>query len=135
MKLKNYVLFDKFFLETCFSLHKQDVPIRVSFPLKKLLEVFEKEEKVVTLSRDGLYKKYGNPVYKTVDEKEELEGYKISIDNQTIFQNEINDLINMEFEIPIENKIEIQVNDPKFENLNLSSEKILTLEKIFEFKM
>lgn len=131
MKIKNVVLLDKEFLKVCGEVHKMDIPMKISFPLRKIVEVLEIEEKRVENMKTELYKKYGNPIF----ENEEIKGYEIVKDKVEDFSREFNDLCQFEFEIPIENKIEVDINDPSLKNLNISSEKIFKLELLFNFKM
>ncbi len=59
---------------------------------------------------------------------------KSSEENRKKFASEMNDLLALEFDIPLEKKLEIDVNNKDFENLHLSSEKIAKLELLIDFK-
>lgn len=134
MKLKNIALLDKEFLKTCMFIHKQDLPIKISYPLKKVIEILEKEEKTVETYKNDLIKKYGQTV---LDESDNIIGYnvsKASKENQESYVKEMEELISIEFEIPIEKKFEIDINNDIYKDLQLSSEKITKLETLFEFK-
>jgi hypothetical protein len=128
MKLKNFVLLDNSFVEAMKYFSKQHIPIALAFSLDKCLDDMQKEMERVNKHRNELFKKYGN-------EKELENGEKVvqvSPENIPAFTSEMNELINLEFEVPIDKKIGVSLS--KLANLDISPEYLNKLKMLIEFK-
>lgn len=141
MKIKNYVLFDTVFIDALMAFANLPIPVKASYPLSKCLKIFHKEEVSLKTAKNNLIKKYGEETF--YDENDILpEGVKIGsqkgwdmtiapIENQNAYNKEIYDLVNMEFDIDLEDKINLSLND--IGNLEVSAGHIDKISLIVEF--
>lgn len=131
MKLKNYLVLDKLFIESINYFLKVPIPITVTFMLDKCLDVMSKELEKIEKHKLEIYKKYA-----TISQNEKGDAiYDIqqtSEENKMNFKKDMEELLNIEFEIPIENKFEINVS--KVSNFDISYEYFNKLKNIIDFK-
>lgn len=132
MKVKNFVLFDNLFTEALMFFVKLHIPVKVSFPLEKCLKKFQEEEVAVRTARDNLVKKYGEIVVDKEGNPQAWDIAKASKENQDLFNKEIIELINMEFELPIDNRIEVSIKD--LEKVNVSTEYLNKMSLLIDIK-
>ncbi len=131
MKIKNFFLIDKSFIDSLKYMTQVHLPITISFSLDKCFEVIEKELKHVENKRLEIYKRYA--IYVDLGEGKghyTLEG--VSGDNLNSFHQEMNELINIEFNIPIESKFQLSIS--KLKDVELSIEYLNKLKLLFDFK-
>lgn len=132
MKIKNGILLNNWFIDALSAFVKLPLPVRVSFPLQKCLKVFQAEEPSIRTAKEELVKKYGQPQYN--DEKQ-LIGWDITkakeLDKQK-FSEEFSALINIEFDIPLESKLELNIKE--IEDLKVSSEHLMNIQELIIIK-
>lgn len=132
MKIKNGVLLNQNFVEALMHFSRLPLPIKVSFPLQKCLKVFQAEETPIRAAKDDLIKKYGEPI---LNESGESIGWNIgkaSKQNQDKFMKELAEFMELEFEIPLEKKLELTIKD--VEDLKISSDHLVSMELLVDFK-
>lgn len=130
MKLSNSILLDNVFVEALKFFSKLHLPITISFMLDKCLEVMQKELEFVNKKREDLIKKYG--VASTDERGTSYDVFKSSPENQKSFVSEMNELLAIEFELPIEKKLEVSLK--KIENIEISTEYVNKLKFLLDFK-
>lgn len=131
MKIKNIVLLDKEFVDALVFFSKQLLPIAVSYMLDKCFPIIQKELESFNKSREDLIKAYAFATHNE-DGSVNYEMSRASQDNQKQFWSEFNDLIGIEFELPIENKLELSFK--KVPDLVISSEYLNKLKVLIDFK-
>lgn len=141
MKIKNFVLFDTVFIDALMTFVKLPIPMRASFPLDKCLKKFQEEEIAVKTARDNLVKKYGEVTYYDANDQipegasvGDPKGWDVSLasnKNQEMFSKEVTDLMNLEFDIHIDNKIKLSVSE--IEDVKVSTSHINKIRLLIDF--
>lgn len=132
MKVKNFVLFDNVFTEALMFFVKLHIPVKVSFPLEKCLKRFQEESVSVNAARDNLVKKYGEIVVDKDGNPQAWDISKANKENQDLFSKEILELMNMEFELPVEDRIVVSVKD--LEKVSISTEYLNKMRVLVDFR-
>ena len=131
MKIKNMVLFDSNFIESLMKFTEMQLPIKISYSLKKCLNIFKTEENELKLHRDDLIKKYGTCI--TNDAGELIYDLnKSDKKSQESFFQEYNELMDLEVELPIEDKLSISLKD--IENKFISAKHIVAIEPLIKIE-
>lgn len=132
MKMKNGIMLNTNFVDALSNFIKLQLPIKVSFPLQKCLKVFQTENTSVLTAKDELIKKYGVPHY---NDKDEIIGWDVNKapkENRDNFVKEYIELSEFDFDLPLEKKLEVNVKD--IEDLKISTEHLMLLEHLVDFK-
>lgn len=109
MKLKNYILINEGFIKLIGEFTSYRIKPTIAFTLLKLIKELNQEKQNIEDGRNNLIKKYG--------EETEVEGkQQISIKNDDkvaieAFSKEFNEILNLDFELSIENKIDMDCNE------------------------
>jgi len=119
MKLKN-IVFTNGFVQSYQKLLDKELPISLSYNIAKSVKDINEKSKLFEELKIKLYKKYG-------DEKDGQ--IKIKDNNLLKFQNELDELLNIEEEYNIE-KIEFKIDSL----IELSAKDILLLEDVISIK-
>lgn len=142
MKIKNHVLLDTHFVDALMMFINLPLPAKASYPLSKCIKIFEKEEISVKTARNNLIKKYGESTFYTdsdiipegmsVGSQKGWDISKSSITNQQLYSEEFKKLMETEFEIEIDEKINISIDD--ISKIEVSAEHIDKISIIVDFK-
>lgn len=117
MNLKNGILFDPKFDSAFLKLIKQPFPATVSLQLVETLQKLTSQQTNVFKVRNDLMTRLVSNI------ENGIPNFK-SKENELEFSNEINDLLKIEFEIPLKDKVILT------EKLTLSGEDIIALKPI-----
>lgn len=106
-------------IEALREINSQVLPMRAAFQLARISREVQKEYDTFETARKKLLETYGT--------KEENGNYKISKENVEDFNNEINDLLQIDIQLNIE---PVVLED--LEDINISPQNILYLEKFIK---
>lgn len=123
MKLKNAVLFDEKFYTAIVKLSKISLDIGDSILLAKTIKSLKDEGAIVFPIRDKIFDSF------ELDTKK-LNFDKLSKEQELEFNSKIADLLNTEFEIPLSEKIKLDIKQVKGK---YSADDLLTIDDIVEY--
>jgi len=118
MNLKNIVVFNNPFLEAFQKLLRFPLPAGVSLKLVQTFKAISEQQSNVFQVRDNLLERYGK-----VEKGKPIFNSK---EDEQLFHTEMNNLLKLEFEVPINQKIKLT------DSINISGEEILLLKDILD---
>ena len=116
MKLKNKVLFDTLFMTSFKKLIKQPLQVSTSVELAKTFKVLSEQQKIVMSVRNTI-----------AENLKIIKDGKINLENdekKLEFNKRMNELIELEFEIPLNRKLKLP------NSISISGEDLIVLEDI-----
>lgn len=116
MNLKNAIVFDNPFLDAFKKMLKFPLPAGVSLQLIQTFKAISEQQSNIFQVRDNLIERYGkiengNPIFNSEEDEKS-------------FMTEMNNLLKLEFEVPLKEKVELS------DSVNISGEEILLLKDI-----
>lgn len=135
MKLKNYVLMNEDFIKLLGEFTSYKIKPTVAFTLLKLVKEMNVEKQNIDESRNALIKKHGT---------EKDGSFSIDKDDKEVietFMKEYNEILKLDFELSITDKIDIECdkifsldkNSGKWESVYLTIGEVSLLSEIFNF--
>lgn len=118
MKLKNAILFDPNFPGALKRLMGKELPSAISLQLVDTFKTLGDRERSVFEVRDKLVERCGTRTESGVQYK--------SPEDQVTFEKEMQDLLDIEFEVPLKEKLKLAPN------IMISGDDILALESIIQ---
>lgn len=118
MNLKNAVVFDNPFLEAFQKLLRFPLPAVVSLKLIQTFKAISEQQSNIFQVRDNLVDRYakienGKPIFNSTEDEQS-------------FHTEMNNLLKLEFEVPLDQKVKLT------DSINISGEEILLLKDILD---
>lgn len=121
MNFKNHMLFDNLYIDAFKKLLKMPFPANVALELIQTFKVMQEQQSNVFQVRDNLIETYSNVDNGTVRfENKEAED---------TFNSEMNKLLELEFEVPLKNKIQLT------NSMTISAEEILKIKDILDIDL
>lgn len=129
MKLKNQIFLNDQFIQSVNKIASSRIPAISAFKLLKVIKVLEQENATFTTAKNNLIHKYGTP----------KENGSVAIDpsseNYQEFAKEFQEIIDLEFEIPGDDKITIsasQIKDQENKDILFTVTELAVLSEIIE---